>query len=1013
MFDAPSSTILCSLNNLLDHPKEYLADVCFKFDKDEVWAHRAIILARAPKDFVTQYLSDLLKENAEVELPIQMDISHIIPQDIFQSVLRFWYTASLEKFASRQSSLSDLTSTYTPLDTSPFLSPVNEDTASPLEDASSSALYTSMAAKIQQLSEALGVELLPASDPSLSATTQLINDMEDLRHDKIAADVTISLISFDAEDADPTASKKDSIPCLFSTSPENHTYKIDLAAIASFKAHRCVLAAQSPYFHALFCAQFQEASSTVVHFTNDLFNEDILDCLLHFLYTDRITVTPLAQLNAKPTTQFHQKAQRNKHTLRVLQKAFYAADYLGQRESFGKALLHAMETLCHQFKCVCADCAILLPSMLAWSDKQVDTVPKLRRTLILLYSDPVHSLHSLWSQRPFAMLVTSLVPSPAGLGEDTLAAVVKHEPLFRARSPLTLVHEIIERCFLNVTKHNAIHALHSMHLCLSQLRSADPHPSWSRATLALIHPLLHYTVSMVSQFFDFYCVEYPILLSCVDGIGGGFSVDFLDFLLRHVLNEGIQEINAGVIYQGIRRDLIGRQEVVQNMAIDDVLVKGRQHCAAYLAQHWTKVKAVGGLRPLEKATLRQLAEDINVPYRSLTGPFDSEFANIFSFKPRKHKKNFSSSNSSSSSSSSSNSYNNNDSSSSSSSNRRRYSTTVSSWQENKNASFTEAYSRRLSLGSLVTRSSESSQHRAAKTRPRALSSESVLCTSLRKYHTTPEQMIPDDRENQPLINLLAYETMERGRQLEEQDRLESEERGMHSLSHEELTTFKNTLANTPDIIDRPMLRRSSSFTSLTDRLLPLDISSSHPVSRPQQWTSSSSSTTSCSSSPTPSAAATPTLSSSPEARPTRLKFELPVPPIRSKSPKTTTPMATGGSAYLTPRVSTKQNRKRKGSKSRKSRWNIGSSSDASDEEDVSPEVGDKVELLHRPLPTLGTIKYIGPVQFAEGPYVGVELESRLGKSDGSVDGVRYFQTDPQRGLFVRPDDFIILSSTRA
>jgi dynactin complex subunit len=32
----------------------------------------------------------------------------------------------------------------------------------------------------------------------------------------------------------------------------------------------------------------------------------------------------------------------------------------------------------------------------------------------------------------------------------------------------------------------------------------------------------------------------------------------------------------------------------------------------------------------------------------------------------------------------------------------------------------------------------------------------------------------------------------------------------------------------------------------------------------------------------------------------------------------------------------------------------------------------------------------------------------VGKSDGSVDGVRYFYTDPQRALFVRPSDLEIL-----
>jgi hypothetical protein len=65
-------------------------------------------------------------------------------------------------------------------------------------------------------------------------------------------------------------------------------------------------------------------------------------------------------------------------------------------------------------------------------------------------------------------------------------------------------------------------------------------------------------------------------------------------------------------------------------------------------------------------------------------------------------------------------------------------------------------------------------------------------------------------------------------------------------------------------------------------------------------------------------------------------------------------------------------------KGRRSRWSIGSS-DISDDDEADNNalgIGDKIKLLNRPLPTLGTIKYIGPVEFAEGPYIGVELESR-------------------------------------
>ncbi|KAG1147046.1 hypothetical protein G6F37_010891 [Rhizopus arrhizus] len=818
MFDEPISTIHNSLNKLLSKPKEYLADICFCFPSSEIWAHRAIILARAPKIFVESYLPELLYESHS---PLKLDISQIICQELFQHLLRFWYTASFVSLESTDATIAG-------------------DTVNQLEG----------------LSVQLGVPLLPLHSDSVPDSVQLIDDLKCMLHENIATDVTIHIIPSSDD------KKKPDTVMILSTCPDNNTQQVNIPT-PSFKAHKFILAAQSSYFYSLFCTQFQEASSSVVHLTDDLFNVAIVDTLLTFFYTDRIIVSSLPKDKTK--SRSHHDLQQSKHDLRVMQKTFYAADYLGHSETLGKALLYKMQQLCHGFKCFCSRCAVILPSMLAWSDKHVELLPELRRTLILLYCDPVQSLAPFWSQRPFAFLISSLVSSSSNLGKNVLQTVLKQEPLIDPQIKFkSVIHEIESLTFSNVTKHNAIHVLSSLHMCLSRIRSADPTPTWSQPALNLINPILHYTVSMVSQFFDFYCVEYPILLSCVDGIGAGFSVDFLDFLLTHVLTEGIQETNAGVIYQGIVRDLVGRQEVVKNMAIDDVLLVARARCAAYINQRWTKVKNQGGFMKLEKNTLRQLAEDIGVPYRAICKPSDTDFSHIFSFKPRKSKKSFN-------------------------------------------------YSRRFSVDPII-------EVVRPKSRPRALSAESPF-------------VVESIRETEA----------------------------------KRLSTSSSLLEQ-----QRPMLRTSASFTSLTDQLLPVE-----PL------------------------AVTPRL----EEKPSRLKFELPTRPLRSNSPI----KSSSSNAYLTP----KKTKRGQNGKLRKPRWSMGGS-DVSDEEDVDsvPLIGDKVELLRRPLPTLGTIKYIGPVQFAEGPYIGVELESRLGKSDGSIDGIRYFYTDPQRALFVKPDDFKILYHQR-
>ena len=56
----------------------------------------------------------------------------------------------------------------------------------------------------------------------------------------------------------------------------------------------------------------------------------------------------------------------------------------------------------------------------------------------------------------------------------------------------------------------------------------------------------------------------------------------------------------------------------------------------------------------------------------------------------------------------------------------------------------------------------------------------------------------------------------------------------------------------------------------------------------------------------------------------------------------------------------------------------------------------------------GVVRFLGETQFAPGQWAGIVLDEPIGKNDGSVSGVRYFQCDAQRGIFTRPSK---LSST--
>lgn len=50
----------------------------------------------------------------------------------------------------------------------------------------------------------------------------------------------------------------------------------------------------------------------------------------------------------------------------------------------------------------------------------------------------------------------------------------------------------------------------------------------------------------------------------------------------------------------------------------------------------------------------------------------------------------------------------------------------------------------------------------------------------------------------------------------------------------------------------------------------------------------------------------------------------------------------------------------------------------------------------------GYVQFVGGTQFAPGQWAGIVLDEPIGKNDGSVAGVRYFQCEDQRGIFTRP-----------
>ncbi|TQS37951.1 hypothetical protein Golomagni_01555 [Golovinomyces magnicellulatus] len=74
---------------------------------------------------------------------------------------------------------------------------------------------------------------------------------------------------------------------------------------------------------------------------------------------------------------------------------------------------------------------------------------------------------------------------------------------------------------------------------------------------------------------------------------------------------------------------------------------------------------------------------------------------------------------------------------------------------------------------------------------------------------------------------------------------------------------------------------------------------------------------------------------------------------------------------------------------------------------VEISVGQAVRLIDNGAE--GVVRFLGETEFAAGVWVGVELDSAIGKNDGSVQNKRYFKCEIGRGIFLRPTGITVIS----
>ena len=105
----------------------------------------------------------------------------------------------------------------------------------------------------------------------------------------------------------------------------------------------------------------------------------------------------------------------------------------------------------------------------------------------------------------------------------------------------------------------------------------------------------------------------------------------------------------------------------------------------------------------------------------------------------------------------------------------------------------------------------------------------------------------------------------------------------------------------------------------------------------------------------------------------------------------------------------KSTTRRRGSAGPKSR-NLGASTTAADPSDGIQEhynvlLGKRVDLPYSQRIDCGTVAFVGVVSFAEGVWVGVNLDSAVGKNDGKTPCGKILIPEclPMHGSFCRPD----------
>ncbi|RUP46577.1 hypothetical protein BC936DRAFT_146786 [Jimgerdemannia flammicorona] len=563
MFPEPPRTLADVLQHALDNPDPTRADLRFTFNTDppqHLMAHRALIHARTTSEFRARYMPALDNDSFEPDIVITVSLAqNDVHPEVFRNILRYWYTGAL---ANAMDVL------MTDFGAAALASSGSSATA---EEGAETEGCDGIGVKIHEVVQTKNG--LQYRSQHASTSTSSIEPSTPAESVRLAEDLltlwkegTYSDIELTIQPPSRPASPSSSL-----TKPSSKKTKTEDMQLAeqppTYRAHKFLLAAHSPYFSAMFSSPFLESHAMTLPLPRETFTPQTLTSFLHFLYTGRLPQSSQSTL-LKPR-------------LAHLDRLHHAGDYFAMPTTLCAHTAHHLAVLCHGFTCYrydrCDRCQQSVPAVLILADRHrhTGTLEDLRDACLRVLSDPARGPHSMWPNRAVAEF-------ESGLRDEVLSRTVER-----------------------VVPTNAVDALQSAHL-LDRALETHAGTSWSRAIrTTMFEPLLDHAAMLVTTDFHKHVVESSTLRKCVDGVG--FSFDFLEFLLARVV-EKLVDANVGKVYQALVRDLMARKAVRENGTVGEVLERAREGCVAYVKRRWVGVKAAGGLEGVEDEVLWRLAE---------------------------------------------------------------------------------------------------------------------------------------------------------------------------------------------------------------------------------------------------------------------------------------------------------------------------------------------------------------------------------------------------------------------